>query len=104
MAGVFGTLLMRGLIIVLGFLLIALQYPLWFGESSLPEAWKLQSRIDQQKEENAQLVDRNKVLESEVYDLKHGLAVVEEKARNELGMIKPDETYYQIVETPVKEE
>jgi len=94
---------MRGLILVLSILLIVLQYPLWFGDSSMPEAWKLQEKIELQKEENAQLVDRNIVLESEVNDLKHGLAVVEEKARNELGMIKPNETYYQIVESSQEE-
>lgn len=95
---------MRGLILVLSVLLIFLQFPLWFGDSSMPEAWKLLEKIERQKEENAQLVDRNKVLESEVNDLKHGLAVVEEKARNELGMIKPNETYYQIVESSIEAE
>lgn len=95
---------MRWLIIVLGTLLIMMQYPLWIGDSSLPDAWRLQEQIEQQMLENAQLTDRNKVLESEVYDLKHGLEVVEEKARNELGMIKPNETYYQIIEAPIKEE
>lgn len=94
---------MRLLTLVLGLLLIGLQYPLWFSDTSLPEAWKLQEKIELQVQQNAQLTDRNKVLESEVYDLKHGLEVVEEKARNELGMIKPDETYYQIIESPMKE-
>jgi len=89
---------MRGLIVILVALLIGLQYPLWFGHSSMPRAWRLQEKISQQKEENLRLTDRNQVLESEVKDLKHGMTVVEEKARNELGMIKPDETYYQIVE------
>ncbi len=93
---------MRWLILALSVMLIALQYPLWFGKASLPDAWRLQAQIDQQIVENAQLTDRNKILESEVKDLKHGLEVVEEKARNELGMIKPDETYYQIIETSDK--
>lgn len=90
---------MRALIIALSLMLVMLQYPLWFGEASLLDAWRLQERIDAQVAENAHLTDRNKILESEVDDLKHGLAVVEEKARNELGMIKPNETYYQIIDT-----
>ena len=89
---------MRGLIVILGVLFVGLQYPLWFGHSSMPNAWRLEDKISQQKQENLNLTDRNRILESEVNDLKHGLAVVEEKARNELGMIKPNETYYQIVE------
>lgn len=94
---------MRGLIFILSILLVGLQYPLWFGEASLPDAWRLQEKIDLQIAENAQLTDRNKVLESEVQDLKHGLKVVEEIARNELGMIKPNETYFQIIESPLEE-
>ncbi|MDX1810984.1 MAG: cell division protein FtsB [Gammaproteobacteria bacterium] len=94
---------MRGLIVALSLLLVVLQYPLWFGDNSMPAAWRLQEKIVQQKAENSNLVERNQILESEVNDLKTGVAVLEEKARNELGMIKPNETYYQIVEPSTEE-
>jgi len=91
---------MRGLFIFMSFLLLVLQYPLWFGDASLPDAWQLQSRIDEQLSENASLAERNRLLDAEVLNLKKGLDVVEEKARNELGMIMQGETYYQVIEAP----
>jgi len=91
---------MRGLFIFLTFLLLLLQYPLWFGNNSLPDAWKLRAKIESQKTENLQLAERNRLLDAEVYNLKQGLDVVEEKARFELGMIKKGETFYQIIEQP----
>ena len=89
---------MRGLFILLSCLILLLQYPLWFSDNSLPDAWKLRAKIDVQTTENLQLVERNRLLEAEVVNLKKGLDVVEEKARYELGMIKEGETFYQIVE------
>ena len=89
---------MRGLFILLSFLLLLLQYPLWFGNNSLPDAWKLQTKIETQAEVNLQLAERNRLLDAEVLNLKKGLDVVEEKARYELGMVKKGETFYQIVE------
>ena len=94
---------MRWLIIFLSFVLILLQYPLWFSDSSLPDAWKLQTKIENQQSENQKLEERNRLLKAEVEDLKSGLDVVEEKARTELGLIKKGETYYQVIETPVIE-
>jgi len=91
---------MRGLFILLSFLLLLLQYPLWFGNNSLPDAWKLKAKIESQKTENLQLAERNRLLDAEVHNLKKGLDVVEEKARYELGMIKKGETFYQIIEQP----
>jgi len=91
---------MRGLLIFLSFLLLLLQYPLWFGNNSLPDAWKLRAKIDSQISENLQLAERNRLLDAEVHNLKKGLDVVEEKARLELGMIKKGETFYQIIEQP----
>lgn len=75
-----------------------LQYPLWFGDNSLPDAWQLQSRIEEQKQDNAQLEERNQLLEAEVRKLKSGLEIVEEKARSELGLIKEGETFYRVIE------
>ncbi len=89
---------MKVLIAILIFLLLILQYKLWFGDGNMRELWQLQSRIEEQKTENQKLRDRNLALEAEVKDLKQGLEAIEERARNELGMIKKDETFYQIIE------
>ena len=78
-------------------LLLALQYPLWIGSGSVVEAWRLKQERDTQSEENRSLKERNLALEAEVRDLKQGHAAIEERARSELGMIKKDETFYQIV-------
>jgi cell division protein FtsB len=85
-----------GLFLVL--LLVTLQLTLWFGDDSLAEVWQLRQQINAQKEENKQLQERNAALEAEVQDLKQGLAAIEERARNELGMVKKDETFFQVVE------
>jgi len=88
----------RWLLIVLGVMLIGLQYRLWFGEANLREVWRLEARIDEQELENQQLAERNKRLEAEVLDLKKGLAALEERARSEMGMIRKDETFFQLIE------
>ncbi len=77
-------------------LLVILHAQLWFGRGSLSSVSQMQHKLDAQKQHNmdAQLaVDR---LASEVQDLREGLEMVEEKARLELGMVKPDEIYVQI--------
>lgn len=79
-------------------LLAMLQYPLWFGNGGVYALWKLKSEIAVQREENAELRERNQALAADVIDLKQGLAAIEERARIELGMIKQGETFYQIVE------
>lgn len=78
-------------------LILALQYPLWLGNGSLVDAWKLRQERDAQQAQNNMLMERNQALEAEVNDLKQGLAAIEERARSELGMIKKDETFYQVV-------
>jgi cell division protein FtsB len=75
-----------------------LQYELWFGEGSIATAWRLQQDIELQKEENKKIAQRNQSLLAEVKDLKKGDAAIEERARNELGMIKKGETYIQVVD------
>ncbi|MCW8928577.1 MAG: septum formation initiator family protein, partial [Gammaproteobacteria bacterium] len=60
--------------------------------------WQMDARVKQQKQENSQLDERNKALEAEVRDLKQGLEALEERARSDLGMIKKDETFFQVVE------
>ncbi len=79
-------------------LLILLQYQLWFGEGSYRQVWHLRKAIDQQQKENQALKKRNDALQAQVADLHQGHQVVEALARNELGMVKKGETFYQIVE------
>ncbi|MDH5601148.1 MAG: cell division protein FtsB [Gammaproteobacteria bacterium] len=89
---------MRNIAVILGLLFFVLQYELWFGEGSLATVWRLQQDIEQQKTENKKIAQRNQSLLAEVKDLKKGNAAIEERARNELGMIKKGETYIQVVD------
>ncbi len=91
---------MRWLIVLLVALLGALQYSLWIGAGSFGDVHRLNVAVARQSRENARLAERNKALDAEVRDLKHGLAAIEERARTELGMIKKGETFYQVVEVP----
>ncbi len=79
-------------------LLILLQYRLWFGNGSLTEVHHLQDQISKVEQENISLKERNLSLAAEVHDLKEGHDAIEERARSEMGMIKYDETFYQIVD------
>jgi len=85
-----------GIIIALA-LLIILQYQLWLGKEGIEKRQTLQTRIEQQQQENQQLQMRNRHLNAEVIDLKTGLDAIEGRARSELGMIKRGEVFYQIV-------
>jgi len=89
---------MKVLIAILIIVLLLLQYKLWFGDGNIREVWALREAIEQQIEENQRLLERNAALEAEVQDLKQGLEAIEERARSELGMIKKDETFFQIIE------
>jgi len=91
---------MRWLMWLLIVLLVLLQYRLWVGDGSLAEVWDLYRQVETQKAENRQLRERNQALDAEVRDLKQGLEAIEERAREELGMIRDDETFYQIIEKP----
>lgn len=79
-------------------LLLLLQYSLWFGNGGLLRVWQLNRTVEEQKTENARLKERNEALEAEVRDLKKGLEAIEERARTDLGMIKKDETFFQVIE------
>lgn len=79
-------------------LIVAIQYPLWFGKGGWLRAWEVEKQVEQQKAKNKELASRNAGLDAEVRDLKAGGDAVEERARVELGMIKPDEVFYQVVE------
>jgi cell division protein FtsB len=93
-----------GILLVLLLALLAwLQYRLWFGSGGEREVAALHAQVRTQARDNAGLEQRNDALAAEVEDLKSGEAAVEERARSELGMIKPGETFYRVVEpeTPV---
>lgn len=94
---------MRGLrwvLLLLLVLLAFLQYQFWFGRGSSGEVVALENQVEHQKRENEGLKERNAALAAEVEDLKSGEAAVEERARSELGMIKPGEKFYRVVEPP----
>ncbi len=78
--------------------LVAMQYSLWWGQSGLLEVARLQEQITAQETVNATLSERNRQLHAEVLDLKQGIDAIEERARHDLGMVKPNETFYQLVE------
>lgn len=80
-------------------LLLALQYPLWFGKGGLLRVAELERQLDGQREVNQSLEARNASLEAEVRDLKAGYEAIEERARYELGLVKDGEVF---VQTPQK--
>jgi len=77
-------------------LLVILHAQLWFGRGSVPSVARMAGELEAQKQKNAQAQLANDRLAAEVRDLKEGLEMVEEKARLELGMVKPNEIYVQI--------
>ena len=79
--------------------LALLQYRLWFGKHSIPDYLRQQQEVAQQEQQNAKLRQRNSLLRADIQDLKIGLEAIEERARNELGLIKPGETFYRILPT-----
>lgn len=89
---------MRILVAILLILFVLLQYDLWVGDGSLATVWHLKQEIKKQKTENRQLRERNRALEAEVQDLKQGLDALEERARDEMGMIREGETFIQVIE------
>jgi len=88
---------MKILIAVLLLVFIGLQYKLWFGDGSLSEVVQLTRELDNQKRKLEELEERNRILEAQVLDLQNGLDAFEEKARNDLGMIKQGETFIQLI-------
>jgi cell division protein FtsB len=89
---------MRALGIVLGVLIVLIQYPLWLGKGGWVRAWDIDRQLAAQKAHNDRLQARNGALEAEVRDLKEGSEAIEERARFELGMVRQDEVFVQIVE------
>jgi cell division protein FtsB len=87
----------RILAIFLCTLLVGLQYPLWLGKGGWTRVWELDRALAEQRDRNAKLKERNDALDAEVRDLKQGMDALEERARLELGMIRKDEIFYQVV-------
>lgn len=94
--------MLRWLILLLLALLTLLQIRLWHGAGSWPAVRELERTVAGQRSENAALQRRNQALGAEVEDLKQGEAAAEERARSELGMIKPGEVFYRVVEPPAR--
>jgi cell division protein FtsB len=90
--------LLRWIGLILVIVLIALQLKLWVGGGGMAEVDSLRASVQKQTDENATLLKRNQALAADVEDLKHGEQATEARARQELGLIKPNETFYQIVE------
>lgn len=82
------------LFIVLGSIFGGLQYRLWYGPGSIPAGRAMEVQIKAQAKENEGLQERNDQAYAEIIELKSGMETVEERARKELGMIKPGETLY----------
>jgi cell division protein FtsB len=88
---------MRLLAVALAVLVLLVQYPLWLGKGSWLRVWELDRQLQAQVDQNAKQRVRNDALDAEVRDLKKGFDAIEERARYELGMIKPDEVFFQVV-------
>jgi len=88
----------KKLALVLFVLLLWLQYKIWLQDGGIPEMLQLSAEVDGVKANIKKLQERNQSLDAEVQDLKKGLDAIEERARSELGMVKPGEVYYQVIE------
>jgi cell division protein FtsB len=94
---------MKQILFLLIGLLALLQYRLWLGDNNLSEYVVLQSQIAAQEQSNGNLVARNQILKEEIIDLKSGTEAIEERARNELGMVKEGETFYRVVGSELRD-
>lgn len=90
----------RFLNLLLLLIIVLLQVRLWWGDNSLPESWQLEARIEQQQQATEALATRNAQLAAEVRDLRSGLDAIEERARYELGMVRKNETFYLLMDSP----
>ncbi|NKF49762.1 cell division protein FtsB [Shewanella sp. WXL01] len=84
-------------------ILAMLQYRLWFGENNLSQYVVLEAQILEQQQSNEKLIARNQILKQEILDLKSGTEAIEERARNELGMVKEGETFYRVVGSDIRQ-
>lgn len=89
---------MRLLTLALAVLIALIQYPLWLGKGSWLRVWEVDQQIQAQREINSKLQARNTALDAEVNDLKQGFEAIEERARSELGMVRQDEIFFQVLD------
>ena len=87
----------RWLLVILGIMALALQGQLWFSDDGFGKTRKLRAAVVEQRLQNEQLRARNATLDAEVVNLKQSVEAAEERARTDLGMIGPGETFYQVV-------
>jgi len=80
--------------------LVVLHYRIWASPGGMREVWRLEKAIEAQMQENERLEERNRTLAAEVRDLKEGRQAIEERARTDLGMVKGNETFFQVVPPP----
>ena len=90
---------MRFLGLALVLLIALIQNPLWFGKGGWLRVHELDAQVEAQRETNIKLAARNATLDAEVLDLKQGYDAIEERARSELGMIKQDEMFFQVLQS-----
>ena len=89
--------MLRPVTLILAAIILLLQYPLWLGKGSWLKVWEVDRQVEAQKKINQQTQLRNAALDAEVRDLKQGTDAIEERARSDLGMVKRDEVFFQIV-------
>jgi cell division protein FtsB len=88
---------MYRLTVLLGAILLAIQWPLWLGHGGWLRVWDLQRQLEARQASNAALRARNQVLVAELASLRQGTEAIEERARRELHMMRPEETFFQFV-------
>lgn len=87
---------MRFFTLLFAVLVVLLQIRLWSGKASVGELDQLKQQVEKQTQNNQKLVERNQLLREEISDLKGGMDAIEERARNELGMIREDEVFFRV--------
>jgi cell division protein FtsB len=85
------------MLVILGIVVLTLQSQLWFTPAGFSKTRDLRAAVAEQRTQNEQLRARNHALDAEVINLKQGLEAAEERARTDLGMIGPKETFFQVV-------
>ena len=88
---------MKILAYTLAAFILLLQFPLWLGKGGWLRVWSLERQVQEQRQANAAVAQRNGALDAEVRDLKQGYEAIEERARYELGLIKQDEVFFQVL-------
>ena len=89
---------MRWVTLILVALILLLQYPLWLGKGGWLKVWDINQQVKAQQQANLKASERNAVLEAEVRDLKQGTDAIEERARTDLGMVKQNEIFFQVID------